>query len=640
MGKVLSFVADRLANIASGLGTTRDRSTGRLYFFIPITGEQAEAGYRTSWLVRKIVDIPALDMTRAWRNWQAEGSDIEAIEDEERRLQLREKCKRALILSRLYGGGALILGTGDGDPMAELKPDSVTKQGLKYIHVMARHELALGQQITDPESPWFREPEYFQINGINGQGVKIHPSRVIPFIGQKAPEGCFHKSDSWYWGDPIMLSVGDAVKNADTAQAGFAALIEEAKIDIIKIPDLLETWATDENEAKMMRRLEAAQTGKSTWRALLLDTEEEWETREATWAGMMDVLNGYLQVVAGAADIPATRLLGQSPKGLQSNGDGEERDYHSMVKARQDEILAPALDRVDEILIRSALGERPDDVWYKFGSLKQNSEKEEADLEKVFADTIKIYADTGLVSEEALGKAAINGLIERGNFPGIEKAVEEAGNDGLPDPDEEGDEEDLLTAPARLAGKAEQLRLTGAVSEDQATLLIADARPRSLYVQRKLLNAGEFVRWAKEQGFAEPLEAGDLHVKICYSRKPVDWLSVGSAWNEDEKGNLTVPAGGARIVEPLGDKGAVVLLFNSSALSWRHEELVRKGASHDFDEYQPHVTITYAKPADLDLDGIEPFRGKLVFGPEIFQEVDEDWAPKQGGGRKAAGPFN
>jgi hypothetical protein len=48
-----------------------------------------------------------------------------------------------------------------------------------------------------------------------------------------------------------------------------------------------------------------------------------------------------MDVVAGAADIPLTRLLGQSPRGLQSTGDGEERDYHSMIKARQSgELLA------------------------------------------------------------------------------------------------------------------------------------------------------------------------------------------------------------------------------------------------------------------------------------------------------------
>ena len=41
-------------------------------------------------------------------------------------------------------------------------------------------------------------------------------------------------------------------------------------------------------------------------------------------------------------------------------------------------------------------------------------------------------------------------------------------------------------------------------------------------------------------------------------------------------------------------------------------------------EYQPHITITWDKPEDLDIASVEPFRGALRFGPEIF-EVDEGW---------------
>lgn len=76
------------------------------------------------------------------------------------------------------------------------------------------------------------------------------------------------------------------------------------------------------------------------------------------------------------------------------------------------------------------------------------------------------------------------------------------------------------------------------------------------------------------------------------------------------------------MVERLGSEGAAVLLFSSSELAWRHEALKRDGgASSDYPEYQPHVTITYEIPDDLDLGAVEPYRGKLEFGPEIFEEI-------------------
>jgi phage-related protein (TIGR01555 family) len=119
---VVQFVRDRLTNVMSGMGTTADRRAAAFYSFNALDGQQAEAGYRSSWLVRKIVDVPPLDMTRAWRDWQTDAPNIEKLEKEERRLQLKAKCQRALILARLYGGSALILGTNDADPSQPLNP--------------------------------------------------------------------------------------------------------------------------------------------------------------------------------------------------------------------------------------------------------------------------------------------------------------------------------------------------------------------------------------------------------------------------------------------------------------------------------------------------------------------------------------
>lgn len=150
-----------------------------------------------------------------------------------------------------------------------------------------------------------------------------------------------------------------------------------------------------------------------------------------------------------------------------------------------------------------------------------------------------------------------------------------------------------------------------------------DAAPRTLYVRRDVKNAGAIIKWAKSQGFRTTLKASDMHVTIAFSRAAVDWMAMGeAAFGSSE---VVVPEGGPRLLERLGDGGeAVVLSFASSPLSWRHEEMKNKGASWDHDQYQPHVTISW-DAADLDLSKIEPYRGKIVLGPEIFEEVKEDW---------------
>jgi HK97 family phage prohead protease len=150
---------------------------------------------------------------------------------------------------------------------------------------------------------------------------------------------------------------------------------------------------------------------------------------------------------------------------------------------------------------------------------------------------------------------------------------------------------------------------------------------KSLYVSRGLLNADDFIAWAKEAGFAKTLAADDMHVTVAFSRKPVDWAAAG----EHLESIIVPPASeqkdGERSIEKLGDKGAVVLRFESPELADRWQQFRDIGASWDWPGYKPHVTITYAG-GDVDLDGIEPYQGELRFGPERFAELDENWTDK------------
>lgn len=160
-----------------------------------------------------------------------------------------------------------------------------------------------------------------------------------------------------------------------------------------------------------------------------------------------------------------------------------------------------------------------------------------------------------------------------------------------------------------------------------ALKLATNAKPRTLYVRRDVLNWREIDTWAREQGIETTLGA-DMHVTIAFSRTPVDWLKIGEARAQEDKGQLIVPPGGPRLVERLGpNKEAVVLMFSNSELAWRHEDIKRCGASWDWPDYQPHITITYDS-ANIDVSKLEPFRGEIRLGPEIFEEIDEDWKAK------------
>lgn len=143
---------------------------------------------------------------------------------------------------------------------------------------------------------------------------------------------------------------------------------------------------------------------------------------------------------------------------------------------------------------------------------------------------------------------------------------------------------------------------------------------KPLFVSRPLLNTQAINRWAAEQGFTSTL-GDDAHVTIAFSKQPVEWRQFAPQDNQ-----LTI-RGGQRHVQRLGDEGATVLRFASAALQQRWQAFCDGGASWDYDDYRPHLTISY-NGHHLDLSQVTPYAGELIFGPERFKVVDEDWASK------------
>jgi hypothetical protein len=315
-----------------------------------------------------------------------------------------------------------------------------------------------------------------------------------------------------------------------------------------------------------------------------------------------------------------TRLWGKSAEGMNSSGDSQQRDWTKMVRAKQTLQLQPSLDQLDAALIPSALGSRPDDVWWQFAPLDTPSEAEEATRFKTTMDAIEKVQATGAIPDEAFAKGFQNTLIEGGWMPGLEGALEELGEDeryGIT-PEEEDIDPSALVAANENEAEVEQMQRRGAITGDQATALLTDARPRTLYVRRDVVNAAEIRAWADAQNISELRD--DLHVTIIYSRTPMDWIKAGneSGWGEKD-GRLTIAPGGPRVIEPLGDMTAV-LLFASWELGYRHNSIIEAGATHGYDSYVPHISLTKAA---IDLESVEPYRGKIVLGPEIFEEVAE-----------------
>lgn len=623
MGTVTQLF-DGLKNAITGAGTRRDPRAASTYgVAIALTQQDIDAAYRGSGLMRKIIQIPALDMVREWRDWKLDADDVAKIEAEEKRLGLREKVRAAEVLRGL-GGGALILGL-PGDP-ASPAPDTIRPGQLLFVNVVSRWHLSFDAMQDDARLPGYGEPTMWKLNSGTTAQMAIHPSRVVPFRADTTAmlAALAIGRDDAFWGESRVAQVLDAVKDSDGARGAFASMLHKARLTRIGIPGLSEIVATPGGEAAVSARLEVIALAESMFNATLFDAGSDGKDAERiddvtySFAGAKDILSAYAEFVAAISDIPATRLLGRAPEGMNASGDSQQADWKKLVKAKQELDLAPCLDRMDPWLLQSALGSAPDGYWWEFAPLDTPDQSEVATRFKTEMEAIERLQVMAAIPERAFNEAVQSKMIEEGYLPGLEAALMK-----IPDDERWGVEPDLSLEQPDPAPQPKGGDLPAGAEGMDTT----DAAPRPLYVRRDLLNAADLIAWAKANGLETTLTPEDMHVTVLYSRTPVDPMAMGETWGSETDGGLIVKAGGPRALERFGE-GALVLQFASWSLTSRHADMIRAGASHDWPEYAPHVTITYTVPEGFDIEAVRPYTGELRFGPEIFEPLDLDWKSK------------
>ncbi len=166
----------------------------------------------------------------------------------------------------------------------------------------------------DPESPNYNRPLMYRFkpgayNGKMLAGLDIHPSRLIVFIGDEiADTELYMTAGAFQWGESVLQGRQSVIKNADEVAANIVSLIYEAKIDVINVPNLMSNLSDPAYEERLLKRFHLAAAAKGINGTLLLDTEEEYSQKSASFSTLDSLLDKFTQLVSGAADIAFARI--------------------------------------------------------------------------------------------------------------------------------------------------------------------------------------------------------------------------------------------------------------------------------------------------------------------------------------------
>jgi len=131
-------------------------------------------------------------------------------------------------------------------------------------------------------------------------------------------------------------------------------------------------------------------------------------------------------------------------------------------------------------------------------------------------------------------------------------------------------------------------------------------------------------KYAKDAKLPNPLDPAKTHTTLLYSKKPCP--------NYEPLGKLESPIkckiNKMEVWPTQSKKNALVVTLTAPDMCKRHKELMDEhGATYDFDEYKPHITLSY-DIGDLDVDKLPEIKDtvkEIDAVEEYGEDIKDEW---------------
>ena len=414
-GAAVRRAGDGYANALAFLGESSPLLSGGVFERSELTRqtELLTAAYRESWLAKRIIDMPSDDMTRAWYTLSANlpEADLRRLKLLEARHSVKQELTAALRWARLYGGSlALMVIRGEEDRLDRpMDPDFLLPdcfQGLLVLDRAQGIEPSL-ERVTDLEDPDFGLPMYYTVHLQTEAGatVRLHHSRVLRFVGRELPALEAERENGW--GASELEHIWDELMKRSATSANIAQLVFQANLTTLKMSDFGELLAvgTEGQRRQVLEAVAQENRLRTSFGLQILSAGDTLETHSYSFSGLSEIYEAFMMDMAGAAEIPATKLFGRSPQGLNATGESDLRNYYEMIAQLQERSLRPALEKLLPVMAISCWGEVPPDLEIVFAPLMTTSPNDRADLMGKWTEALVKAVDSGLLSlEEARQK--------------------------------------------------------------------------------------------------------------------------------------------------------------------------------------------------------------------------------------------
>jgi phage-related protein (TIGR01555 family) len=425
------------------------------YYLISNFRQILSEAYVELGLVQTIVDVPVDDALRGGIEIKSKQLSEEQIEELQVSMDRDDDLNvagQAAKWNRLFGGAGIVIMT-DQDPETPLDIEAITKDSNLEFKAVDMWELFWNMQNTDGYDPEIQDEnfEYY-----NYYAKRVHKSRVMRLKGLAAPSFIRPRLRGWGFSvvETLVRSMNQYLKATDLS----FEVLDEFKLDVFKMKNLLNTLLAPGGEAKIRQRVQLANAQKNYQNALVMDSEDDFDHKQLSFSGLAETMSGIRMQIAADMRIPIIKLFGQSVStgGLGTSAQEEMENYNSMVESQVRNKIKYDVLRMLEIKCQKLFGFIPDDMSIAFKPLRTLSAEQEQNVKTQKFNRAMQLRSTGEITTFELRETVNKGEL-------LDITLDNAGDELNPsDPDVV----DLITGADEVDANAVAAGDKGANSED------------------------------------------------------------------------------------------------------------------------------------------------------------------------------
>lgn len=318
--------------------------------------------YHTNGIAYKIVSKPAEDATRnGWRLVIPKDPNKQAVYQQALdMLDLKQVLARQLIYRSLDGDGYIAINVKEKDSTdskAPINTDNVVN--VASVHAFGQTHVTKTYTNNDPTSDDYgkeaavevtqtQSGSKFNANGVSAQNmseVKTHP---VIIDESRCGHISLDKMEDDLTGMSIISRCWDQIHVLDQALEASGKILREYEIKVFNSDAYFDMG--DAEKQKMRAGLEWGMDNESV---VMLSSQEKMEKLSSNLSGIDSLLSFAWQNLAAASNIPKSVLTGEQA-GTLAGGTQDVANYYDGIKAIQEELLRPELEKIVKLLMYSS----------------------------------------------------------------------------------------------------------------------------------------------------------------------------------------------------------------------------------------------------------------------------------------------